>query len=374
MAGGFNYARRFRTWKRILKIPKYILRIPRNISKPSYYPEMERKSKSEMWWDNFKWILKNRELSPFYTSYGLDVKNFRNSEDFIPTPEFWESIKEGNRKPIKTAYGSYNYLALLRDKYVFSSFITGTIGSRYVPKTIALIDGGQAFRPQTGTWQSFADFCAEDGKSVFKVVDGTFGNDVFIADIRDGQVTAQGESSTPEAFVRRLGKKRFIVQELIVQHPALQAFGTSCVNTIRTITVRGKSGKISVFAAFLRVGTDTESFVDNRAKGGLAVGVDLETGKLMKYGFPHARFGTKLDVHPLSGIVFEGYQLPYWEQTVELVCGAHRQFPALQSIGWDVAITADGPLFLEGNDTWEIGGPQDTCGGLRKRWEELTNA
>ena len=374
MADGFNYAKMFRTWKRIAKTPKNILKIPRNISKPSYYPEMERKSKGEMWWDNFKWILKHRELSPFYTSYGLDVKNFRDPEDFIPTPEFWEAIKEGNRKQIKTPYGSYNYLALLRDKYVFSSFITGTIGSRYIPKTIAMIDGGQAFRPDTGSWESFADFCAVDNRAVFKVVDGTFGDNVFIAEIRDGQVTAQGTSFTPEAFLQRLGAKRYIVQELIVQHPALQAFGASCVNTIRTITVRGKSGKISVFAAFLRLGTDTESFVDNRAKGGLAVGVDLDSGKLMKYGLPHARFGTKLEVHPLSGIAFEGYQLPYWEQIVKLVCAAHRQFPALQSIGWDVAITADGPLFLEGNDTWEIGGPQDTYGGLKKRWEAVRNA
>ena len=163
------------------------------------------------------------------------------------------------------------------------------------------------------------------------------------------------------------------MQELIIQHPALQAFGTGCVNTIRTITVRGRSGKISVFSAFLRVGTDTESFVDNRAKGGLAIGVDLESGKLMKYGFPHAEFGTKYEVHPLSGISFEGYQLPYWKEAKELVCAAHEQFYELQSIGWDVAITENGPILLEGNDSWEIGGPQDTCGGLKKRWTELTN-
>ena len=34
--------------------------------------------------------------------------------------------------------------------------------------------------------------------------------------------------------------------------------------------------------------------------------------------------------------------------------------------------TPGGPIILEGNDDWEIGGPQDTGGGLRQRWMELT--
>ena len=37
-----------------------------------------------------------------------------------------------------------------------------------------------------------------------------------------------------------------------------------------------------------------------------------------------------------------------------------------------IVITPNGPVILEGNDDWEIGGPQDTSGGLKKRWIELT--
>lgn len=50
----------------------------------------------------------------------------------------------------------------------------------------------------------------------------------------------------------------------------------------------------------------------------------------------------------------------------------HKQFYELESIGWDIVITPNGPVILEGNDDWEIGGPQDTSGGLKKRWIELT--
>ena len=35
-------------------------------------------------------------------------------------------------------------------------------------------------------------------------------------------------------------------------------------------------------------------------------------------------------------------------------------------------LVKNGPVILEGNDDWEIGGPQDTSGGLKKRGIELT--
>ncbi len=359
--------------QKIIKTPVYIAMIPKIISRPTYYPELERKSRSEMWRDNFKWIMKHHEQCTCYTSYGMDIKGFRDPDDYLSMSEFWDFIREGNRTNVRSPYGEYNSLILLRDKYVFSAQIIGTVGPRAVPKTLALIDRGHVFVPDRNEWVEFAEFCRTDLKGVFKIVDGTFGDNVFPGEIRDGAILANGRSYTPEEMLETFGKKRYIIQELVEQHPALQAFGTKCVNTIRTITIMGKSGKVSVFAAFLRVGTDTESFVDNRAKGGLAIGVELETGRLMRYGLPHARFGEKVEVHPLSGIVFDGFQLPYWEEITELVCSAHRQFPNLRSIGWDVAIREDGPVLLEGNDSWEISGPQDTYGGLKKRLNELVN-
>ena len=371
MKKNWDFSKLMRKAEHIVKMPVYVLTINRVISKPTYYPEMQRKSKPEMWWDNFKWILKHQEPMSFYTSYGMDIKGLRNPDDYIPTSVFWNYIRDGNRKEICSAYGSYNYLVLMRDKYVFSSQIAGTLGEDYIPKTIAMIAFGDVFLHESKEWVTLSEFCQQDRTAVFKVVDGTFGDNVFVATIKHGMIEAEGQKYTPEQLSARLGNKRYILQELIVQHPALQAFGTKCVNTVRIITVRGKSGKVSVFVAFLRVGTDTESFVDNRAKGGLAIGVELDTGKLMKYGLPHARFGEKVDIHPLSGIVFEGYQLPYWKEITELVCSAHRQFAGLQSIGWDVAIKADGPVLLEGNDSWEISGPQDTYGGLKERWARL---
>lgn len=357
------------------RFPKQVAGIKKLIDKPSYYPEMERKSQREMWMDNYKWLRRDNQLNVFYTSYGLDVKGFRNPEDFIPRREFLRKRNEGNQKMIETRSGKYNYITLLRDKYVFATFLASALGKQYVVDSVGIIDKEQLFLHRQGSWNGLEALLEMPGQWVFKVIDGECGEGVYLVTIEDGKLTIGDKSYSLREFRDEIiGKARWLIQPVVVQHDDLKAFGTKSVNTIRAITIRGKSGEIGIFNAFLRLGADSESFVDNRAMGGFGVGIDLDTGKLMKYGFPHDSFGVKAEEHPVSGIVFENYQLPFWEETVDLIKKAHKQFYALQSIGWDVVITPNGPILLEGNDDWEIGGPQDTYGGLKEKWTELTNA
>ena len=356
------------------KLPGKILKIRGIVQQPSYYPELERKTESERWKDNFRWLMKHHELNELYTGYGLDVKDFRSPEDFVAHRDFCLERNAGVRKKQATYGNAYTDITLVRNKYIFASYIEATVGADAIPATIGLMDGDQIFLHKTREWIPVTVFCKQDFRYVFKIVDGTYGDGVRLVACENGSLRYGGAQHTPEEFIQECRGKRFLIQDLIIQHEALRAFQTSCVNTIRAITIRGKkTGKIELFAAFLRVGNDNDSFVDNRAKGGLAVGVDPETGRLMKYGFPHERFGTKTDTHPLSGIVFEGYQLPYWQETVDLIVNAHKQFPDIATIGWDVTMTDEKPVIVEANDSWEISGPQDTFGGLKERWDRLRN-
>src|SRR5690606_10909580 len=58
--------------------------------------------------------------------------------------------------------------------------------------------------------------------------------------------------------------------------------------------------------------------------------------------------------HPDTGVCFEGFTLPYWNDTTNLVLRAHQAFPELGVIGWDVAITEQGPVLIEANHAWDI--------------------
>lgn len=358
----------------ILKFPKRLIGITKIINKKTYYPEYERKSKSEMWKDNFFWLIKNRELNTFYTSYGLDVKNLHNADDYLSNYEFTLNRTIGNQKLKYTSTGSYNYINILRDKYVFSAYLSSVLGEKYVPETIALIDGNKVFDKKKHIWTSLEAFFDGKKKVVFKTIDGECADGVELVDISDGYVAKDNSRIIWKDYIKGWNNNRILVQSIVQQHDEIAAINPYCVNTIRIVTIKGKSGAVNIFAAFLRLGADKDSFVDNRAKGGLGVGIHIESGKLMKYGYVHDAFGVKEEVHPITGFRFENYQLPFWDEVKELVCNAHKQLYALESIGWDVVISTTGPMLLEGNDDWEISGPQDTSGGLKSRWYELRNA
>jgi hypothetical protein len=102
--------------------------------------------------------------------------------------------------------------------------------------------------------------------------------------------------------------------------------------------------------SFLRIGANGRS-TDNISSGGVAV--IIENGKLNKWGFQKSGIGTKIDKHPNSNITFKNYEIPYWDEIQDTVKNAHRMFYGLHSIGWDVCITENGILLIEGNDNWD---------------------
>lgn len=99
-------------------------------------------------------------------------------------------------------------------------------------------------------------------------------------------------------------------------------------------------------------------------------GFDLETGRLHKYGFFKPKYGLKVANHPNSGVVFENFVIPDIEAVIHQAKYFHAFLSDLHSIGWDIAIGPKGPIFIDGNDNWEINGPQIGNHGLRKELEK----
>jgi hypothetical protein len=59
-----------------------------------------------------------------------------------------------------------------------------------------------------------------------------------------------------------------------------------------------------------------------------------------------------MEAHPDTGRRVAGEMLPSWPEARDLALEAHRRFPTLGSVGWDVALTPDGPVLVEGNPVW----------------------
>ena len=44
------------------------------------------------------------------------------------------------------------------------------------------------------------------------------------------------------------------------------------------------------------------------------------------------------------------FQIPYWEESKALCLKAATRVPQMRYIGWDVGVTPNGPVFVEGNN------------------------
>jgi hypothetical protein len=140
-----------------------------------------------------------------------------------------------------------------------------------------------------------------------------------------------------------------ILQPRITNHPELRALSGNALSTVRAVTVRDTSGRIELALACFRMAVGP-LVADNFAAGGLAAPITLHDGRLGSAVFKSR--ADVFDVHPESGAAILGRCLPYWSEVKRLAVAAHEEFKTLPSIGWDIAITADGPIIVEGNSEW----------------------
>ncbi len=170
------------------------------------------------------------------------------------------------------------------------------------------------------------------------------------------------EISNVETYYQYLSDNHLFVEQYIIQHEKLSALCDRSVNTVRVIT-SSTSGTPKIIFACLRIGNGNAD-IDNFHGGGMAVLVNRETGTLTGDAIDKALHHYR--VHPVSNIEFDGYTLPFWEEICNMVCEAAMIEPKIMVIGWDVAITPNGPMFVEGNRRPGFDLVQILCGKGRK--------
>jgi len=154
-----------------------------------------------------------------------------------------------------------------------------------------------------------------------------------------------------DSLLKYMKSKGFnLAEEFIIQHPDISRLSDSGVNTVRIITQLNKDHQVEILGARMRISVNT--WVDNLASGNIAAPVDLETGRLNGPAVYSDITKPKESTHPVSGIELVGYQIPLWEQCLDLVKRAALHRPENRAVGWDVVLTEKGPELLEGNHNW----------------------
>lgn len=340
-----------------------------NYDNYSYFPEFEsrRKNKLNILFDQIGHILKYSYWDKFYFLYGFDIKGFRMQSDYVDNGVF---MKNRNRLNTKSPSSP---ISILRDKSFFD-----IIATKYgipTPRVLGVVNEEMLLWDYaTGGALPFVEYMKKNEFDAFlKITDGECADGVFHIKCNKEYVVYREQKYTFDSFINIIPHgSKFILQERIPkQHHAINALFDHAINTVRLVTVISPvSKKPTPFSAVLRVGVGKNE-VDNWASGGLSIGIDIEKACLRKYGYYKPGFGTKTTEHPDSKISFEGYVIPFMVDAVNEACRFHQVLSGVHSIGWDIAITEDGPCFIEGNDNWELSLMQISNHGLQKEFEQL---
>lgn len=147
-------------------------------------------------------------------------------------------------------------------------------------------------------------------------------------------------------YITNKDKNFGIIEELIVQHEALNKLYPLAINSLRivTIVVDGVAHVVYVVSKSGNKG----KFVDNMENDGLCCPVDTEKGEICNVA--HTSKLITYDTHPYTKVKLIGYKIPYIKEAMELVKKAALEVPQVKYVGWDVFIGPDGPGIIEGND------------------------
>lgn len=187
--------------------------------------------------------------------------------------------------------------------------------------------------------EQFINFLTKHRTIIVKPMDGVEGHDV-----RRITFSSDNEVNIHQLYTS-LREDNVLIEECIIPHPNM-VFNNTAVNTIRTHTIYGKDGKGHVVKAILRAGVGNTA-ADNYALGGSIYEVDVETGIIISYG--KSKAGDVHLKHPGTNTIMLGYQIPRWEEVIDISIRAAEHIPQVGIIGWDVAIMNDGVQLIEGN-------------------------
>lgn len=234
----------------------------------------------------------------------------------------------GRNNELVKRFNNLEYSSYFDDKALFNQTF-----DKYLKRDWMILDGEN--------FQEFADFFREKESLFIKPLDKSCGEGIEKL-VYDQEVDIRG------IYERLVLEGKLLAEEVIVQDGKMASLCSTSVNTVRLITVLN-GGKPYLVAGAVRMGREG-NIVDNfdfggygADIGGFAATLDVDRGVIITPAIDKRR-----DVYEEK---VTGFEIPRWNEIVEMVLEASKVVPQMGYIGWDVAISQKrGPLLVEGNN------------------------
>lgn len=237
------------------------------------------------------------------------------------------------------------------------------------------------FRNKGETYKYFGEFY---GRELLNVTEATKEEDIIafitkhpdiIVKPTEGgmgkgiEIIHASERESIENMVEHVRKfKNCVIEELLMSDDFMQSLHPQSLNTIRVPTFLEADGTVTVFHPFLRVGRG-DSIVDNAGSGGIFANIDAKTGIVITDGVDE--LGHQYKLHPDTNFRYKGLQIPRWNELLQLADKLARVLPTVRFVGFDLALTKNGWVMVEGNNNPQPVQQMVDQIGLRKEFDDM---
>ncbi len=284
-----------------------------------YYPELIKSSKSYLRWDysfRLSHALFGSEVDDWF-----EHRFFEKSLKYkMERMTFWRN-KFFNDYVNKRDDG---YTSILDNKAEFATHWNSYYGRKWC-----------SYSPNNHDFSKSSLKSFEGKRIIVKPIDSYGGNGV--------RVFEPHQFSEAYAYIVKQTYS-LIIEEYYFQSGRLHDLNQSSLNTVR-VTTLAINNRIDIIYAELRIGRKG-SVVDNSFAGGSFYYIDIPSGHLTITGDYQGR---TIDKFP-DGTPIDRFVIPKWDEVKQYCISAHKHAPSgINLIGWDVCISDDNMLMIEGN-------------------------
>lgn len=276
-----------------------------------------------------------------------DIKQYRKARKLTrcrPVEYYLYEFSNKSPQEINTYITEYRKYRLINAIGDSSWGVTMFGGKKLFNERFSEFLGREWIDPSSVSYEEFVAFIRKYQRVIIKPDKLLQGIGISIYDMNN-------DERTIDELYKFCCANQYIVEQIIKQCSEMDALNHGSVNTIRVSTLC-MNGVVHMISAGLRIG-DGSSCTDNFHNNGFGCAIDLKNGMVISDGYNNRLIKRK--EHPLSGFVFKGFQVPMWDQVIELTTKAAKkagEYPRCKWIAWDVALT-DTPILIEGN--WSQG-------------------
>lgn len=252
--------------------------------------------------------------------YGAGYYDYQEFEFYLLNKEERKTyLTRAKNNSIVRRYNKKEDFYLLDDKVLFNEKFKDFLGRDYL---------------KVDNFDDFKSFTSKHKEFIAKPIDGCGGKGIMKYEVDD---------NVEELFKVINILNQTLIEEVIKQHDEISKIYDGSVNTLRLFTFYD-GNNVYVLNSVFKIGNG--GCTDNFSSGSMYTFVN-DRGIVIAPAIDQD--DNIYEEHPITLKKIIGFKVPLYNEACQMVKEASKLVPTIKYIGWDVAITNDGPVIIEGN-------------------------